>query len=68
MRYNFNINKKANSLFFDKRSDGWIGQSWEEVAHKTHDLAKFLISIGIKSDERNLITSSVGMVYIYFQI
>ena len=47
----------SNSLFFDKRTDGWVGQSWEEVAHKTHDLAKFLISIGIKSDDKVMISS-----------
>lgn len=47
----------SNSLFFDKRSDGWVGQSWEEVARKTHDLAKFLISIGIKSDDKVMISS-----------
>ena len=32
----------ASSLFFDKRSDGWAGQSWQEVAQKVQDIAKFL--------------------------
>ncbi len=45
------------ALFFDKKSDEWIGQSWQEVAQKTHDVAKFLISIGIKADDKVMISS-----------
>ena len=47
----------TNSLFFDKKSDGWVGLSWQEVARKTQDIAKFLISIGIRPDDKVMICS-----------
>ena len=47
----------ASSLFFDKRSDGWAGQSWQEVAQKVQDIAKFLISKGLQADDKVMISS-----------
>ena len=47
----------TSSLFFDKKSDGWMGQSWQEVARKTQDIAKFLTSIGIQPDDKVMICS-----------
>ena len=47
----------ASSLFFDKKSEGWVGQSWQEVARKTQDIAKFLTSIGIQPDDKVMICS-----------
>ena len=47
----------TSSLFFDKKSDGWVGLSWQEVARKTQDIAKFLISIGIRPDDKVMICS-----------
>ncbi len=44
-------------LFFDRKSDKWVGQSWQAVAQRTHDVAKFLISIGIKADDKVMISS-----------
>ena len=46
-----------SSLFFDKRSDGWAGQSWREVAQKVQDIAKFLISKGLQADDKVMISS-----------
>lgn len=47
----------ASLLFFDKKSDEWVGQSWQEIAQRTHDIAKFLISIGIKANDKVMISS-----------
>ena len=47
----------SNSLFFDKRSDGWVGQSWKEVALKLTIWPNFSISIGIKADDKVMISS-----------
>ena len=47
----------ASLLFFDKKSDEWVGQSWQEIAQRTNDIAKFLISIGIKADDKVMISS-----------
>ena len=47
----------SSLLFFDRKSDEWVGQSWQAVAQRTHDVAKFLISIGIKADDKVIISS-----------
>ncbi len=47
----------ASLLFFDKKSDEWVGQSWQEIGQRTHDIAKFLISIGIKANDKVMISS-----------
>ncbi len=47
----------TSSLFFDKKIDGWKGQSWLEVAQKVQDIAQFLISIGVKTDDKVMISS-----------
>jgi len=47
----------TSSLFFDKKSGGWVGLSWQQVARKTQDIAKFLISIGIRPDDKVMICS-----------
>ena len=47
----------TSSLFFDKKKDGWVGQSWLEVAQKAQDIAKFLISIGVQTDDKVMLSS-----------
>ena len=44
-------------LFFDKNAEGWHGLSWQQVAQKTHDVAKFLTSIGMKAEDKVMISS-----------
>ena len=44
-------------LFFDKNAEGWHGFSWQQVAQKTHDVAKFLTSIGMKAEDKVMISS-----------